>query len=1018
MRARVIATVVMAVLALGLSAGVGKAAVPTLDAVAATKPPVLDGRVAGDPAWSGAARAGDFKVLGTGAAASAATEVRVLYDHQALYLGFVCQLPPGAAIQAQQRPRDKDVYRDECVEVFLAPNEAHPERYLHFIVNALGSRQDERGRDPSWDASWRAATSRTAGAWQAELAIPWAQLPLSAATGKTWRVNFCRFCPAAEENSSWAPCEKGFHEPQHFGELRGVAVDFAPVVATQLAEKVKGVEQEAESLAAVEGSSRPARRTRLLGRRALRQAGKLRAQLSAGGRLDLVVVEQSLAKVQQTLAAARKLSARVAMAEAARRLTGDEGWAVTVESPMRKIPAYESYGGEPAREAVVELARNEYEGVQLVVVSLGDRLEDVRVQVGELRDGQGHRLPDDSLSIRRIDYVEVKERSGRAVLKPGLLPDPLVPYQPREVPPGGLMPLLLTVHARAGQAPGLYSGSVTIQPRGRKPWPLKLTVRVWPFALPRTSRLRTCFNLIPSFLPRFYDVWDGKTPPGWTFGRWVGADVKGRANYFGEAEYDHGVTSEHPHTGKHCAWIKCTSWHRGDFEEPRAAYMTPVELAPGKYTFSFAYRTDSEKTKVDFGIGGVTWQGVPASTQWREVRYQFEQAKPGKVYFYLRLLSLGQVWFDSVSLRDAAGKELAPNADFDHVGRATTGELARSFRENMLAHRASDMNVAAPEVKVVGDEVQIDWGRFDRDMEHYISEGLNAFNVHWARIRGGWGKVAELDESSRPARVSAEILRQTQEHLAQKGWLDLAYIYCIDEPGRKFFPQVKRIFAFVHHHAPRLKRLLTYGYGGSRPIEPGHPAYADLAGYVDIHVPHSDCFEPVYLDQRRKAGDEIWAYVCISAQRPYLNIWGIDFPGTDPRVLFWQLHRYRITGFLYWAVDYWTKDPWKDPLTYPGGNADGSLLYPGKTGPVDSLRWEATRDGIEDYDYLALARELAARLRKAGKATLASRLEELARVDDVTRSWTEYTEDPAVVMAHRHELGLALSEAWEALGEQ
>jgi len=282
--------------------------------------------------------------------------------------------------------------------------------------------------------------------------------------------------------------------------------------------------------------------------------------------------------------------------------------------------------------------------------------------------------------------------------------------------------------------------------------------------------------------------------------------------------------------------------------------------------------------------------------------------------------------------------------------------------------------------------------------------------VHWARVPGGWGTVAGLgDENQR--RVSAEILRQTEEHLAAKGWLDMAYLYVIDEPGADAFGGVKQVFEFVHNAAPRLKRLLTYGYGASRPIEPGKPRYAELAGFVDIHVPHSDCFEPVYLAGRRKLGEEIWAYVCISAQRPYLNCWGIDYPGTSPRVLFWQLHRYGITGFLYWAINYWEKDPWKDPMTYPGGNADGSLLYPGGEGPVDSLRWEATRDGIEDYDYLELAARRAEELRAAGKDRVAQRLLAACAADDVTSDWTTYTEDPAVVTARRRAIAQALCAA-------
>ncbi|MFQ6098032.1 MAG: DUF4091 domain-containing protein, partial [Armatimonadota bacterium] len=220
-------------------------------------------------------------------------------------------------------------------------------------------------------------------------------------------------------------------------------------------------------------------------------------------------------------------------------------------------------------------------------------------------------------------------------------------------------------------------------------------------------------------------------------------------------------------------------------------------------------------------------------------------------------------------------------------------------------------------------------------------------------------------------------------------------------------PGVKAAFDLVHTAAPKLKTLLTLGYGASRPIEPGNPVYADLAGYVDIWVPHTDCFEEQFLAQRRQRGEEIWDYVCISAQRPYVNIWAIDYPGTDHRLVFWQAWRYDVTGFLYWAINYWKTNPWEDPMTYPGGNGDGSLLYFGRDGPVNSIRWEIVRDGIEDYDYLALLRDTLPRLR----GRLRREVQRALDVSDITPSWTEYTENPQDIEARRIALGQLIVRA-------
>lgn len=81
-------------------------------------------------------------------------------------------------------------------------------------------------------------------------------------------------------------------------------------------------------------------------------------------------------------------------------------------------------------------------------------------------------------------------------------------------------------------------------------------------------------------------------------------------------------------------------------------------------------------------------------------------------------------------------------------------------------------------------------------------------------------------------------------------------------------------------------------------------------------------------------------------------------------------HLYGNTGILYWATDNWTGvncNPWVKTETYPTGNGDGSLLYPGKDfkGPVASIRLKMLREGLEDYELLML---LGERLKRVAAA--------------------------------------------------
>jgi len=492
--------------------------------------------------------------------------------------------------------------------------------------------------------------------------------------------------------------------------------------------------------------------------------------------------------------------------------------------------------------------------------------------------------------------------------------------------------------------------------------------------------------------------------------------MKGRQNYFGSGDFTGKPDDTTSHSGKRSLRVTAANLVQGTHEHPRAGYHTsgPLQLEPNtEYELTVWYRTQGVTTDdaVEIAVGGKWGREGPAD-DWTQVTRRFRTGQDGATYVYLRLFAEGTVWFDDVRLvrtGDSEKTNLAPNGDFEAADYEEGQRIIREFRLNALRHRCSDLNVARPDITVdEAGKVHIDWTRFDREIQFYVDHGLSGFNVSWARLPGGWGKVENVTDRRRLEQAK-DILRQTQEHLQDKGWLDLAYVYTIDEPGRDYFPQVKKAFSIVKEAAPKLKTLLTFGYGATRPWRPGEkglPAYADLAGYVDIWVPHIDCFDPAFLDTHRKLGEEIWEYVCISAQRPYPNIWGIDYPGIDHKMVFWQCWRYDIEGFLYWAVTYWKEDPWTNPMTYPGGNADGSLLYYDADGPVNSIRWELVRDGIEDYDMMVELSRMADQLEKrGGHEALVAKARKALDISDVCASFTEYTQDPAKLDRRRMQIG-------------
>ena len=94
------------------------------------------------------------------------------------------------------------------------------------------------------------------------------------------------------------------------------------------------------------------------------------------------------------------------------------------------------------------------------------------------------------------------------------------------------------------------------------------------------------------------------------------------------------------------------------------------------------------------------------------------------------------------------------------------------------------------------------------------------------------------------------------------------------------------------------------------------------------------------------------------------------------------------------------------------GNGDGRFLYPPNRdndrkqkfldGPVNSIRWEILRDGIEDYEYFALLRELL-------KSKPDAAAEALLKVPpSVFTDMTHFNTDPSPLLQHREKLARAI----------
>lgn len=875
------------------------------------------------------------------------TEVRLACDDANLYVALRCLESQPEKIRTEQTARDSDLTSDDCVSVYLDPDN-DPKTYYHLLANAAGVQYDEKdamGFPASWDAKWQVETSRGEKEWRALFTIPFASLGVSAPRGgEVWRANFGRRSKPSNERSIWATVRGHLVEPERWGSIvfageqaltatcsltdinsqrefapvstrgagtcgepssavrapgpvsldlrisnpRGAAADLTASVfcdgrlldrtrimaspgqsshrlafdydleglrflSVQVTEgRGKGAVMRTPAVAAY---IKPHRETLAKFERMARQAKPRSAEASH----ERAAVLAAISDLRERAAAAfgsesrwKALGAGIEEVEKSLgRLrarcadTGGKGYAVGVETSVRKILRDRLFEGEFGRPARIDASRNEFEGVQIGIVAHGTDLSGVNVSVSELAGPSGAVIPASDVTLNLVDFVKTGW-PRYATEYAGWWPDPLMPNAPFDLARGGIRPVWVNVRARTGIPAGLYRGAVTVRPENAPETVVPLEVRVWDFDLPVTGRFKTAFALF-----------------------------------------------EH-------------------------------ELA---------------------------------------------------------------LWYGEVN-----------------------EEMLRDWYAFLLEHRINPTNIysqtARPE---------------RRDMEFCVERGMNSFTLACTWYKG---------ETDRAGIELADRLREERDYLKARGWMSMPYIYGFDEVDFRKYEELKETYGWLGRKFPDIPRMCTV-----RPVDA-------LAGYIDIWVPLTSHWVEEDVRAARERGDEVWNYVCCHPLHPWPNYF-VDYPAIDQRIIPWMNWKFGVPGLLYYAINLWETnrdagagrhdDPaaakaiaegkrWPDvpwnTFTCADFNGDGHLVYPGKDGkPLSSVRLENIRDGIEDYECLAVLSELIAEAEKTGvRSDALARGKRVVKVrESVVQSFRDYTLDPDVLLAARTELLRVTQDLSQAL---
>ena len=224
----------------------------------------------------------------------------------------------------------------------------------------------------------------------------------------------------------------------------------------------------------------------------------------------------------------------------------------------------------------------------------------------------------------------------------------------------------------------------------------------------------------------------------------------------------------------------------------------------------------------------------------------------------------------------------------------------------------------------------------------------------------------------------------------------MLYDYSADEIGHcsNLYPTIRQWANNMHQAG--IKNLIS--------MSPTPALYDDGSGTgrsaVDIWVllPVMYNNSKTHVGEVLKKGDSVWSYNTL-VQDAYSPKWLIDFDPVNFRIQPGFISQsLNLTGLLYWRVDKWPSDPWNNvnnagtysSANYPG---EGMLVYPGQPvgvkGVVASMRLKWLRDGVEDYDYVQILKDL-------GKGDMAMQI-----TRSVGPDWTNWTRDPNAIEAAR-----------------
>ncbi len=846
----------------------------------------------------------------------------------------------------------------DVIEVFVQTADDEP--IHHFAFNPNGARWDSGPGGVAWNGRWQVKTEILEDRWESIVRIPFTDLqPIGGgfrgtpASGSTWRGNVCRVHKRLAEFSTWSPTQKGFGNRAHFG-----ALTFGERIGHDLT--IQALDTGAElglhnrlQLRVQNNGDQP---RRLRARFALASPGAAEPQLleaaaepAAGEQTTLTLGDYALEPVGDCVATltltvddeewilAERTIATWPLPASLAALREFTRRSEAHPAQLREDPELSTVGARIAslHEGAAELARLHAAKAYIEAVALAERL------MPELREL-------DLLVANQVaPLLWRRTATGHGTLATGIMSasDKFFHDEPFR----GIFTTRIAMLVAGNEA---ESAQIVLFPNE----PVDNVIVEWS-ALNDATGNPLGADLIECHLVG--DVWVSGPYSGRPEGRfWPDVLLPQAAGTPFALERPSAVmlTVRAP-AGQ------APGTYRGEWRLKRqgtllARLELQVEVLPFSLPEPGTFRSDWWVS--EHHVRGIYGQGIDEA-------------------FYAKLAeTLGRY-------------RMAPQLD--------RGVLLRhlDFTRRTDGTFAVDCTRLAPFVRI-----EVEAGRTHWNLGFEGSRFPNVLQ-QFARLPvrdEATGESAPAGDAAAEAMLRAYLTAMTEQLTTVFG-IPPERLYCSlgDEPWDESQKADLRRFGELVAQATPAKRLAA----GT------HPGMG-LDDVIDTWVPQIRQHDPAHYPP----GSEVHWYTCLD-KAPLPNM-HIVAAGVDPRIQAWLAWKDGVTGFLYWSSIYWgTSDQyiayakaggrsdeqrwvnpnWPQPFANQPFPGDATFFYPAPDGVVPTLRAQAYRDGIDDYDYLerldALHRQ---HLQNRGKlpepvnAMVRDLLQLPAEVAQSTRHWT------------------------------